>query len=48
MEPKSSLPYSQQSCTSPYLSQVNPVHTTPPHLFKIYFNIILPPTFTSS
>jgi hypothetical protein len=32
----------------PVLSQMNPVHTLLPHLFKISFNIILPPTPGSS
>jgi hypothetical protein len=28
----------------PILSQMNPVRTTPPYVYEIYFNIILPPT----
>jgi hypothetical protein len=28
----------------PILGQINPVHNTPPYLFKILLNIILPPT----
>jgi hypothetical protein len=36
MEPETSLHFSQE----PTLSQINPVHTTPCYLSKIYFNII--------
>jgi hypothetical protein len=32
----------------PILRQINPVHITPSHLFKIHFNIIHPPTSWSS
>jgi len=28
--------------TVPTLSQINPVHTTPPNFLKIHFNIVLP------
>jgi hypothetical protein len=34
--------------TTPILSEVDPVHTTPSDFPKIHFNIILPPTSTSS
>jgi hypothetical protein len=32
----------------PNLSQINPVHISPPYLSKPYFNIIISPTFGSS
>jgi hypothetical protein len=32
----------------PILSQIDPVHTTPSYLTKIYFNIVRPPTSWSS
>jgi hypothetical protein len=32
----------------PILSQMASVHTTPPYFGKIHFNIIFPPTSTSS
>jgi hypothetical protein len=34
MEPEVSLPYSQESATVRVLSQTNPVHKHPPHLFE--------------
>jgi hypothetical protein len=42
MEPKGSLPYSQEPPTGPY--QINPVHNTQPCLCNIHSNIILPST----
>jgi hypothetical protein len=32
----------------PILSQINPIHTTPPCLSEIHFNIVHPPTSSSS
>jgi hypothetical protein len=32
----------------PILSQIDPVHTIPSYLFKIYLNIVHPPTSSSS
>jgi len=42
MECKRSLPCSQDPTTSPYLSQINPVHTFPSYFPKIYSNIVFP------
>jgi hypothetical protein len=39
MEPKGSLPCSQEPSNGPYLSQINPVCTTSSSFFKIYLNI---------
>jgi len=41
MEPKGSLPHSQEPDTCPYLSYINPVHVYLSHFFKPHFNIIL-------
>jgi hypothetical protein len=35
MEPEGSIPNSQKLSTCPYVSQTNPVHITPSHLYKI-------------
>jgi hypothetical protein len=48
MEPEGSIPNSQELSTCPYLSQTNPVHITPSHLYKIHPNIIQPPMPWSS
>jgi hypothetical protein len=40
MEPEVWILFSQESSTSPILSQINPVSTTPPNLFQIHFNTI--------
>jgi hypothetical protein len=40
MKPVGSLPCSQEPSTNTYLNQINPVHTTPSYLSKIYFNIV--------
>jgi hypothetical protein len=48
MEPKDSLPYSQEPSTGPYMNWMNPVHTIPSNFSKNYFNIILPSTSKSS
>jgi hypothetical protein len=37
MEPEGSLPCSQEPSTDPYLSQMNPVHTTPSSFSMIRF-----------
>jgi hypothetical protein len=48
MEPKDSLPYSQELSTGPYTNRMNPVHTTPSNFSRNHFNITLPPTSRSS
>jgi hypothetical protein len=48
MEPEGLLPCPQGPSTGPYPEQINPVHTTPSYLSKIYSNIILSPTSRSS
>jgi hypothetical protein len=40
-EPEGSLPSSQEPST---VRQINPVHTIPSYISKIYFNIVHPPT----
>jgi hypothetical protein len=48
MEPEISLPCSPcYPPLVPILSQIDPVHTSPSYLSKIYFNIVHPPTFWS-
>ena len=44
MEPEGSLLHSQVSITSPYLSQLYPVHTPTSYILTIHLNIILPST----
>jgi len=50
MEPKDSLPCSQQPTIGSYLSQMNPVHNLPPYFPKIHSNIIFSftPRFSKS
>jgi hypothetical protein len=45
MEPEGSIPNHNSSPPVPILSQTNPVHITPSHLFKIHPNIIHPTYF---
>jgi len=47
MQPKGSLPLSQQRITCPCPKQKNPVNDVPQYIFKIHSNI-LPPTLWSS
>jgi hypothetical protein len=47
MEPEGSLPCAQDPPLVSILSEINPVHTQF-YFTKIHFNIILPPTPTSS
>jgi hypothetical protein len=47
MEPKVSLPFSQQLATG-HENQTNPVHICPPYFPKIHSNITLPSTRRSS
>jgi hypothetical protein len=44
MEPEGSVPCSQEPSPPlvPILSLIDPVHTIPSHLSKIYFNIVHP------
>ena len=42
MEPKSSIPYSQEPATRPYSEPDQPVHAPTSSYHKIHFNIILP------
>ena len=48
MELEGSLPCSKQPAIMRILSQMTPVHALPSHLFKMHYNIILPPTIGSS
>jgi hypothetical protein len=48
MEPEGSNQIHKSTPPVPILSQTNPVHITPPHLSKIYPNIIQLPTSWSS
>jgi hypothetical protein len=44
----SSLPCSQKPALIPGVSQMNPVHTTPTYIHKIYFNINVPSSSKTS
>jgi len=48
MEPKDSLPHSQEPDTCPYLSYINPIHAYLSYFFKTNFNIILSATSRST
>jgi hypothetical protein len=48
MQSSSSLPFSQEPPTFPYLIHTNPVHPTPSYLSKIHLNIIHPSRSWSS